>query len=68
MAGFVAMNAITKACADGQATRAEVTTFVRRTNIPSIFGGTVRFSRKGDPLPTRFCLYKVTNGNYSPVG
>ena len=51
-----------------QATRAEVTTFVRRTNIPSIFGGTVRFSRSGDPLPTRFVLYKVTNGKYTEVG
>ncbi len=40
MAGLTAMNAITKACANGQATRAEVTRFVRRTNIPSIFGGT----------------------------
>ena len=68
MAGLVALNAITKACANDQATRAEVTTFVRRTNIPSIFGGTVRFSRSGDPLPTRFVLYKVTNGKYSEVG
>ena len=68
LAGLVAMNAITKACANGQATRAEVTTFVRRTNMPSIFGGTVRFSRSGDPLPTRFSLYKITNGTYSPLG
>ena len=68
MAGLAAMNAITKACADGQTTRAEVTASVRRTNIPSIFGGTLRFSKKGDPLPTRFVLYKITNGTYSPVG
>ncbi len=68
MAGLVALNAITKACANDQTTRAEVTTFVRRTNIPSIFGGTVRFSRSGDPLPTRFVLYKVTNGKYTEVG
>lgn len=67
MAGLAAMSAATKACADGKATRSEITTLVRRTNIPSIFGGTLRFSRKGDPLPTRFSLYKVTDGTYTPV-
>ncbi|MBA3433533.1 MAG: branched-chain amino acid ABC transporter substrate-binding protein [Actinobacteria bacterium] len=67
MAGLVATTAITEACADGEATRSEVTTQVRRTNIPSIFGGNLRFSRKGDPLPTRFSFYKVTNGTYSPI-
>jgi branched-chain amino acid transport system substrate-binding protein len=67
MAGLVALSAVTKACADGSATRPEITTLVRRTNIPSIFGGTLRFSRKGDPLPTRFSLYKITNGTYAPI-
>lgn len=68
LAGLVAMSAITKACGDGSATRAEVTRLVRQTNISSIFGGTVRFDKKGDPLPTRFAIYKVTNGTYSEVG
>ncbi len=68
LAGEVAMTAITSACRDGRATRSEVTKFVRQTNIPSIFGGTVRFSKKGDPLPTRFIIYRITNGTYSPVG
>ena len=68
MAGLVAMNAIKTACADGTAARADITALVRRTNIPSIFGGTLRFSRAGDPLPTKFVIYKVTNGKYSPVG
>jgi branched-chain amino acid transport system substrate-binding protein len=68
MAGLVAMNAIKTACADGRANRAEVTKFVRRTNIASIYGGRVRFSRLGDPLPTRFIIYRITNGEYSPVG
>jgi branched-chain amino acid transport system substrate-binding protein len=67
MAGLAALNAATKACANGSATRAEVTRFVRQTNIPSIFGGTLRFSRSGDPLPTRFIIYKITNGTYSPT-
>ena len=68
MAGLVAMNAIEKACGDGTTNRAEVTREVRRTNIPSIFGGRLKFSAKGDPLPTRFVIYKITNGKYSPAG
>jgi branched-chain amino acid transport system substrate-binding protein len=68
MAGLVALNAGKQACADGNATRAEVTRFVRRTNIPSIYGGRLRFSRLGDPLPTKFIIYKITNGTYSPTG
>ena len=68
MAGLVAMNAIEKACGDGTTNRAEVTRQVRRTNIPSIFGGRLKFSAKGDPLPTRFVIYKITNGKYSPAG
>jgi branched-chain amino acid transport system substrate-binding protein len=68
MAGLAATTAITKACADGEATRAEVVRATRRTNIPSIFGGRLRFSAKGDPLPTKFVIYKITNGKYSPVG
>ena len=68
MAGLAATTAITKACADGQTTRAEVTLQTRRTNIPSIFGGRLRFSAKGDPLPTKFVIYRITNGKYSPVG
>jgi branched-chain amino acid transport system substrate-binding protein len=68
MAGLVAMNAVENACDDGTTNRAEVTRQVRRTNIPSIFGGRIRFSAKGDPLPTRFVIYKITNGKYSPAG
>ncbi|HEU5207453.1 MAG TPA: branched-chain amino acid ABC transporter substrate-binding protein [Gaiellaceae bacterium] len=68
MAGLVAMTAIKNACADGQVTRAEVTRQTRRTNIRSIFGGRLRFSAKGDPLPTKFVIYKISNGKYSPVG
>jgi branched-chain amino acid transport system substrate-binding protein len=68
LAGLVAMTAIKNACGDGRATRAEVVTQVRRTRIPSIYGGTVRFSRVGDPLPTKFIIYRITNGEYKPVG
>jgi branched-chain amino acid transport system substrate-binding protein len=68
MAGLVALTAITKACADGETTRAETVTAVRRTNIPSLFGGRIRFSKVGDPLPTKFIIYRITNGKYNPVG
>lgn len=68
MAGQVALVAATKACGDGNATRAEVTKFVRQTNIPSIFGGRVQFNALGDPKPTKFVIYRITKGKYSPVG
>jgi branched-chain amino acid transport system substrate-binding protein len=68
MAGLVAMNAIENACDDGTTNRAEIVREVRRTNIPSIFGGRIRFSRSGDPLPTRFVIYRINNGRYAPVG
>lgn len=67
MAGWVAMNATRTACADGRATRAEVTRAVRRTNVPSIIGGNIRFDAKGDVRGGDFVIYKVTNGTYSPV-
>jgi branched-chain amino acid transport system substrate-binding protein len=68
MAGWVAMTAIKAACADGNATRAEVTRLVRRTNIPSILGGRVRFDGKGDPLPAKFYIFRVNGEKYTLVG
>ena len=69
MAGWVSMVAIEKACADGTATRAEVVTQVRRTNVPSIIGANIRFDAKGDLRGGgEFVIYKVTNGKYSPLG
>ena len=67
-AGLVVLTAGTRACRDGNVSRAEITNLVRRTNIPSIYGGRLRLSRLGDPLPTKFVIYKITNGTYSPVG
>lgn len=67
MAGWVAMTAIANACRDGRATRAEVVEWVQRTNVPSIFGGTIRFDRKGDVRGGQFVIYKITNGTYAPV-
>ena len=68
MAGQVAMTAITKACADGKATRAEVTKFVRGTNIPSIIGDSITFRANGDVKGGTFIIYRITNGKYSPLG
>jgi branched-chain amino acid transport system substrate-binding protein len=67
-AGLVVLTAGTRACSDGNVSRAEITNLVRRTNIPSIYGGRLRLSRSGDPLPTKFVIYKINNGTYSPVG
>jgi branched-chain amino acid transport system substrate-binding protein len=68
MAGWVAMRAISAACRDGRATRAEVVQQVRRTNIPSILGGNVRFTARGDVRGAKFFIFEVTNGTYRNVG
>lgn len=68
MAGWVAMNAIERACADGTATRAEVVRLTRSTNVPSIIGPRIRFDAKGDLRGGgTFVIYKITNGKYSAV-
>lgn len=69
MAQWVLMDAVRRACADGSVTRTEVTRMVRRTNMPSILGGRIRFTSRGDivdPLPGgRFYMFKITNGTYA---
>ena len=66
-AGWVAMSALKKACADGKATRAEVTKAVKSSRTPSIIGAPTAFDSKGDPRGGAFTIYKITNGKYSPV-
>jgi branched-chain amino acid transport system substrate-binding protein len=68
MATWVVMGAINTACKDGAATRAEVTANVRKTNIPSILGGQIRFTKKGDVAGAKFYVFKITNGRYSLAG
>ena len=69
MAGWVAMAAITKSCADGNTSRAEIVRQVRATNVPSIIGSNIRFDAKGDLRGGgEFVIYKIANGKYSPVG
>ena len=65
MAAWVLMQAATNACKDGSATRSEVNQNVRRTNSPSILGGTVRFDGKGDVLSPKWYMFKIVNGKYS---
>jgi branched-chain amino acid transport system substrate-binding protein len=68
MATWVLMSAINTACRDGSATRAEVTANVKRTRLPSILGGQVRFTAKGDVAGAKFYVFKVTNGKYTLAG
>jgi branched-chain amino acid transport system substrate-binding protein len=69
MAGWVAMNAISRACANGSATRAEVVQMTRRTSVPSIIGPRIAFDAMGDLKGGgAFVIYKIANGKYSPVG
>lgn len=68
MATWTLLRAADQACRDGRATRAEVTAAVRRTNIPSILGGNIRFTLRGDTAGAKFYTFKVTNGKYSVAG
>lgn len=68
MAAWVIMDAARRACADDKLTRAEVVANVRKTNVPSILGGRIRFTRKGDVIGAKFFIYEVTNGTYKNVG
>jgi branched-chain amino acid transport system substrate-binding protein len=68
MAAWVLMRATDAACRDGSATRAEITAQVKKTNVPSILGGTIRFTPKGDPVGAKFYVFKVTNGKYALAG
>jgi branched-chain amino acid transport system substrate-binding protein len=68
MATWVLMSAINTACKDGAATRAEVTANVKRTRLPSILGGQVRFTAKGDVAGAKFYMFKVANGKYTLAG
>ena len=68
MAQWVLMTAINTACRDGSATRAEVTANVKSTRLPSILGGQVRFTAKGDVAGAKFYIFKITNGRYTLAG
>jgi branched-chain amino acid transport system substrate-binding protein len=68
----VVVNAVDRACRNGQATRAEVRAQVRRTDIAvrqSVLGLRIRFDANGDIRPGRFGIFRIANnGAYNPVG
>jgi branched-chain amino acid transport system substrate-binding protein len=66
-AGWVAMSAIRKGCADGRVNRVEVTNNVRTSTTPSIIGAPTRFDAKGDVRGGQFVIYRIANGKYTPV-
>ena len=65
-----AIAAIKKACADGDATRAEVQRNLRATFIPKIvLGGGLRFTARGDRKGATFSLFKLgAGGKRTPAG
>ena len=67
MATLVVATAIKKACLNGKATRVEVLANVKRTKMPSILGGTLRFSASGDVRGAKFFVFRITNGTYRPA-
>jgi branched-chain amino acid transport system substrate-binding protein len=64
---YVATNAaivaIQKACADGDATRAEVQKFLRTTLLPkTVLGGNLQFTARGDVKGAKFYIFKLGEG------
>jgi len=71
VAAQVVVGAVTKACADGKATRAEVRKNIAKTKLTSsILGFGVRFNKAGDvKSPAKFGIYQIQpNGSFKPVG
>jgi hypothetical protein len=67
MAAWVLATAVKTGCADGKLTRAEMVKLVRKTNVPSILGGRVKFNKVGDVSGAKFKIFHVVNGTYTPV-
>ena len=68
----VVVNAVFRACKNGTATRAEVRSQIRKTDIAakdSVLGLRIRFDANGDIRGGRFGIFRVgANGAYNPVG
>ena len=65
-----AVAAVRQACADGDASRAEVQKLLQATSIPRIvLGGSLRFTARGDRSGARFSIFKLgTGGKRTLVG
>src|SRR5918993_979533 len=58
-----AIAAIKKACADGNATREEVTKALRTTFLPkTVLGGNLQFTARGDVKGAKFYIFKLGSG------
>jgi branched-chain amino acid transport system substrate-binding protein len=58
-----AILAIRKACADGDASRAEVERHLRATSIPrTVLGGGLRFTATGDRVGATFAVFRIGPG------
>ena len=70
VAAQVLVGAVTKACADGKATRAEVRKDIAKTKLKSsILGLPVSFGASGDLKGGNFGIYQIqSNGSFKPVG
>jgi len=69
VASQVVVQAISRACANGTATRAEVRRQIAATKLTtSLLGLGVSFDAKGDIKPAKFGIYKIVRGVYTPVG
>jgi ABC-type branched-subunit amino acid transport system substrate-binding protein len=70
VAAQVVATAVSKACANGTASRAEVRQILARTNLPkTLLGFRTKFTASGAlASPGKFGIYRATNGNYVRVG
>lgn len=71
VAAQVVVGAVTKACADGKATRAEVRKQIAKTNLKtSILGFPVSFARSGEMrAPASYGIYQIqSNGSFKRIG
>jgi branched-chain amino acid transport system substrate-binding protein len=70
VAAQVVVGAVTKACANGTATRAEVRKNIAKTKLKSsILGLPVSFKSTGDLRGGNFGIYQIqSNGSFKPVG
>ena len=71
VAAQVVVGAVTKACADGKATRAEVRKAIAKTNLKTtILGFPVRFVKSGEMrAPATYGVYQIqSNGSFKRIG
>jgi ABC-type branched-subunit amino acid transport system substrate-binding protein len=68
ISGQVILDAVARACRNGDATRAEVLREVRRTNMrTSLIGQPIRFTKRGDRVGARFFTFQITKSGPKTV-